>query len=94
MSYFYQCINFIQLAVALGTHILGFILAIIGIFFAAAFWSVLSATCISTHTTNRGFTVKDNDFCSCKVKDKTFVCKSFIMILINLLNSYRNVEAS
>ena len=37
------CINFVQLAVALGTHILGLIIAIVGMIYAALLWTVLAA---------------------------------------------------
>ena len=40
---FALCINFVQLAVALGTHILGLIIAIVGMIYAALLWTVLAA---------------------------------------------------
>ena len=37
-----------QLAVSLGTNILGIILAIVGLSIGAAFWAILSSTCVGS----------------------------------------------
>ena len=79
ISQFDHCINFIQLGVALGTHILGIILAIVGLSIAAALWSILNSTCVQT---GGGFYLIASDRCHCTLNNELYQCKSFIIIFI------------
>ncbi|CAB4027751.1 Hypothetical predicted protein, partial [Paramuricea clavata] len=49
------------LAVALGTHIIGTILAIVGMSIGAAFWAILASTCADASYS----TIFNRDYCTC-----------------------------
>ncbi|CAB4045799.1 Hypothetical predicted protein, partial [Paramuricea clavata] len=54
------------LAVALGTHVLGIVLAIVGLSVGAAFWAILSSTCTDTsYSYGTYFRFNRDGYCSC-----------------------------
>ncbi|CAB4016165.1 ---NA---, partial [Paramuricea clavata] len=69
------------LAVALGTHVLGIVLAIVGLYFGASFWAILASNCADSYDLYDGDyrpsyrrirTVKRDGYCSCFYHDDMY----------------------
>ena len=74
------------MAIALGTHIVGIILGIVGLWLGAAFWAILSSTC------GPYIEYYSSDHCACAYHSRSFYCKLVFLYLPCLLlqeNSYR-----
>jgi hypothetical protein len=69
------------LAVALGTHVLGIILAIFGMSAGAEFWATLDSNCVYDFDPSYGLT--RDGYCSCFYEGGTTDCKLYILFILS-----------
>jgi hypothetical protein len=88
------------LAVALGTHVLGIILAIVGMSLGASFWAILASNCADAYSYNSYYfdpssRIKRDGYCSCFYHDTTYghTCKSLILFILSTSLNFPPISA-
>ena len=74
------------MAVALGTHVLGIIVAIVGMSTGAAFWYILASNCRHSRSYDiygRSYDINRDGHCSCSYDGNSATCKLLILFILS-----------